>query len=119
MARLQNVLQLLREEHKQAAGEVQKLAKAISTIEGLTDHGTRVTANGARPKRTMSAAARRKIAQAQRARWAKARKRSQPAKSQSSSSATLRLSPEGHKRIAAAARARWARAKAQRGKKAA
>jgi hypothetical protein len=112
MGTLDNVLQQLRQEHKQAQGEVQKLEKAISAIEALTGHSLGVAAKGTRPKRTMSVAARRKIAQAQRARWAKSRK-------QGAISVKRRLSPEGRKRIAAAARARWARVKAQQGKKAA
>src|SRR3954451_12360340 len=71
MANLDNVLQQLREEHKQAQGAVEKLREAISTIESLNGNSTGISVDGARPKKTMSAAARRKIAQAQRARWAK------------------------------------------------
>jgi hypothetical protein len=119
MATLDKVLQQLRQEHKQAEGEVQKLEKAILAIESLTGNGMGVTAKRTRPKRTMSAAARRKIAKAQRARWAKTRKQSEPAKSQGAASARRGLSPEGRKRIAAAARARWARLRSQQKKKAA
>jgi hypothetical protein len=57
---------------------------------------------------TMSAAARRKISLAQRARWAKAKGRAPKAKRM--------ISPAGRKRIAAAQRARWAKLRA--GKKA-
>lgn len=120
MGTLDNVLQQLRQEHKQAEGEVQKLEKAILAIESLTGHSVGVTANGTRPKRTMSAAARRKIAQAQRARWAKLRKPLQPtAKAPIVASRKRRLSPEGRRRIIAATRARWARVRAQQAKKAA
>src|SRR5262249_34687566 len=122
MASLDNVLKQLRQERNQAQSEVQKLEKAISAIEGLTGKSLGTRANGTRPKKTMSAASRRKIALAQRARWAKFRKQSQtaaPAKPLSIGSAKGRLSPEGRKRIAAAARARWARVKAHQTKKAA
>src|SRR5579864_3287898 len=107
MANLDTVLRQLREEHTQAQSQVEKLKEAISVIEGLAGRSTGAGANGIRPKRTMSAAARRRIAQAQRARWARLRKQSQPilaAKSTGSSPAKRRLSPEGRRRIAAAAR---------------
>jgi hypothetical protein len=114
MMNLDNVLQQLRQEHKQAEGEVQKLAKVISAIESLTDQSGGVAADGTRPKRTMSASARRKIAQAQRARWAKLRKPLQPtAKTPIVASRKRRLSPEGRRRIIAGTRARWARVRAQ------
>jgi len=122
MANLNNLLQQLRQEHDQTQSQIEKLKEAISVIEELAGRSTGAGANGTRPKRTMSAAARRRIAQAQRARWAKLRKQSQPilaAKSTGSSPAKRRLSPEGRRRIAAAARARWARVKAQQTKKAA
>jgi hypothetical protein len=122
MASLDNVLRQLRDEHNHAQSEVQKLEKAISAIEGLS-RGSGVAANGTRRTRTMSAAARRRIAQAQKARWAKLRKASKPAATASTSGGIRRrrprLSAEGRKRIAAAAKARWARARAQQSKKAA
>ncbi len=58
----------------------------------------------ARVKRPMSAAARRKIAAAQRARWAK-QKGALPTESKPK---RRKMSAEGRARIAAAARARWA-----------
>lgn len=120
MANLDNVLHLLRKEHKQAESEVQKLEKAISAIESITRQNVPVAANGTRPKRTISAAARRRISQAQRARWAKLRKPPQPAvKAPIIASGKRKLSAEGRKRIIAASKARWARVKAQQAKKAA
>lgn len=117
MASLDNVLRLLREERDQAQSEIGKLQSAISTIEDLTGRVRGV--DGTRPKRTMSAAARRRIAQAQKARWAKLRKKPAVSAPASAPPAKRTLSPEGRKRIAAAARARWARVKAQKTKKAA
>jgi hypothetical protein len=120
MATLDSVLQQLRSEHKQAQAAVGKLEQAISAIEGLNGNHAETTLSGTRPKKTMSAAARRRIAQAQRARWAKVRKQSSPhASGKPSNSGKPRISAEGRKRIAAAARARWARVRAQQRKKAA
>jgi hypothetical protein len=122
MASLDNVLRQLRDEHNQAQLEVKKLDKAISAIEGLSQ-SSGTAANGIRRNRTMSAAARRRIAQAQKARWAKLRKTSKPSTTASTSGGAHRrkprLSAEGRKRIAAAAKARWARVRAQQSKKAA
>jgi hypothetical protein len=119
MANFDSVLQQLRQEHKQAQAMFEKLQQAISTIESLNGNSAGTTVNGTRPKRTMSAAARRRIAQAQRARWAKFRKQTPQTKAKGSNSGSRRISAAGRKRIAAAARARWARVRAQQRKKAA
>jgi hypothetical protein len=119
MGNLNNALQQLREERKQSQLHVEKLDQAISVIESLNGSGTSLRTN--QPKRVISAASRRKMAQAQRARWAKARKGSQPsakvAKTTGSAPVKRTISAAGRKRIAAAQRARWAKLKA--GKKAA
>jgi len=119
MATLDNVLEQLRSEQKQAQVAVEKLEEAISAIETLNGRHAGTTVNGTRPRRTMSAAARRRIARAQRARWAKVRRQTTQSSAKSSNSRRGRISAEGRNRIAAAARARWARVRAQRGKKAA
>ena len=69
-------------------------------------------AGGAAPKREfrMSAAARAKIAAAQRARWAKVKGAGKSAKAAGKSK--RRFSAAARAKIAAAARARWAKAKA-------
>src|SRR5690242_12795134 len=100
MANLNDVLQQLRQERKQAQDAVEKLQQAISTIENLNGNSAAATVSGARPRRTMSAAARRRIAQAQRARWAKVRKQSPQANAKNSNSGSGRISAEGRKRIA-------------------
>src|ERR1700719_778311 len=84
MVNLSNVLQELRAERKQAQLQVEKLDKAISVIESLNGMGTsrqstQPTRTLSAPSRVISAHSRRKMAQAQRARWAKIRKESQPA----------------------------------------
>jgi hypothetical protein len=96
MGNLTSALQQLRAERKQAQSHVEKLDTAISVIESLNGSGRFRRANrpgrirwararkesqpvvaiakttGSAPvKRTMSAAARRKIAAFQKARWAK------------------------------------------------
>jgi hypothetical protein len=72
MASLENALQQLRAERREAQLHVEKLDQAITVIESLNGSGTPRSTTGSAPvKRTMSASARRKIAAAQRARWAK------------------------------------------------
>ena len=63
-----------------------------------------------RGMRTMSAAARARIAAAQRARWA--RVKSGTPKSAAPAKGRRRMSPAARAKLAAIARARWARAKA-------
>src|ERR1700674_4986079 len=77
MGNLANALQELRTERKQAQLQVEKLDQAISVIESLNGSGASRKAN--QPARIISAASRRKMAQAQKARWARARKELQPA----------------------------------------
>ena len=110
MSNLTNALQELREERKQAHAHVEKLDQAISVIESLNGSGTFRKAN--RPTRTISAASRRKMALAQKARWAKARKGSQQAagaaKTTASAPAKRTMSISARRKIAAAQKARWA-----------
>lgn len=119
MGNLNNALQELRAERKQAELQVEKLNQAISVIESLNGTGTIRQAN--QPTRIISAASRRKMAQAQRARWARARKESQPvvaiAKTAGSAPVKRTMSASARRKIAAFQRARWAKLKA--GKKAA
>ena len=71
MANLNNTLQELRAERSRAQLRVEKLERAISVIESLNSSGT--SGNATQPKRIISAASRRKMALAQKARWAKVR----------------------------------------------
>jgi hypothetical protein len=118
MGNLTNALQELRAERKQAQARIENLDQAISVIESLNGSGTVSQAN--QPTRIISAASRRKMAQAQRARWARARKESQPmalAKTTASAPTKRIMSAAARRKIAAFQRARWAKVKA--GKKAA
>jgi hypothetical protein len=118
MGNLNTALQQLRAERKQAQSHLEKLDTAISVIESLNGSGS--FGKAAQPTRIISKASRRKMAQAQRARWAKARNESQPtalAKTTASASVKHVMSASARRKIAAAQRARWAKLKA--GKKAA
>jgi len=112
MSNLTSVLQELREERKHAQAHVEKLDQAISVIESL--NGTGSSRNATQPTRVISAASRRKMALAQKARWANARKESQPAKAVTGSAHRKghTMSASARRKIAAAQRARWAKVKA-------
>jgi hypothetical protein len=72
-------LKALKGERAKVHSELVKLDKAISVLEGLYGTST-VASNGQGHKRTLSVAARNKIAKAQKLRWAKV-KRERAAKS--------------------------------------
>jgi phage major head subunit gpT-like protein len=110
MGNLTGALQQLRAERRQAQLQVEKLDQAISVIESLNGSGAVQQAN--QPTRIISAASRRKMAQAQRARWAKARNGSQPA----SAPVKRTMSAAARRKIAAFQRVRWAKVKAQQKK---
>jgi hypothetical protein len=116
MASLTNALQQLRAERRVAQLHVEKLDQAISVIESL--NGTGASRKSTRPSRTVSADSRRKMALAQRVRWARAGKRPLPANAVTGSAPARRtMSAAARRKIAAAQRAGWARVRA--GKKAA
>jgi hypothetical protein len=112
MPSLGNALQELREDCSATQLRLEKLNQVISAIESL--NGSR-TGETSQPKRIISAASRRKMALAQKARWASIRNGSQPAKvgkTTGSAPAKRKISAAGKRRIAAAQRARWAKLKA-------
>jgi hypothetical protein len=122
MANLNNALQQLREERQNAQLQLEKLNSAISVLEELSGGSSTATRNGVRPKRVVSALARRRMAEAQRARWARVRggpRSVQAGKSAGKAPARHVLSVAARRRIAAAQRARWARVRAQQASKAA
>jgi hypothetical protein len=75
MTNIAKAIDRLREERRDAQNQVQKLGEAISVLEKLTrGTGTTVRASATpRAKRVLSAAGRRRISLAQKARWAKIR----------------------------------------------
>lgn len=120
MANLENALNQLREERKQAQSQLEKLNSAITVLEGLTGRNSTGPGRAARRGRIITLAARRRMAEAQKARWAKVRARSRSAGKKGTSSPRKRkLSPAARRKIADAQRARWARVRAQQAKKAA
>jgi hypothetical protein len=75
MSNLANVVQRLRQERDQAQKQVDQLDEALKALTGLDGVGRTIGRRGPAPRRagarTMSATARKRIAAAQRARWAK------------------------------------------------
>jgi len=110
MANLGNALQELREERSGTQLRLEKLDQAISAIESLNGAGGSRTTT--QTPRIVSAASRRKMALAQKARWAKRAGKGQAAKTKPKRT----LSPSARRKIAAAQRARWAKVKAQQKK---
>jgi len=94
MGNLAVVVRHLRGELERAEKEVQRFTAALVALGSARSNGS--------TRRTLSAAARRKISLAQKARWAK----------QTNSKPKRTISAAGRKRIAAAQRARWAKVKA-------
>ena len=68
MPNLDKVVKSLVTEQRSLQGKLQQVDAAIAALRGMTQNGR---STGARPKRILSLAARRRIAAAQRARWAK------------------------------------------------
>jgi hypothetical protein len=73
MTNIAQAIVRLREEHRDAQNQVQKLEEAISVLERLTRGGATHAGTPNRGKRVLSAAGRRRISLAQKARWAKIR----------------------------------------------
>jgi len=70
---LGGTLKALKVERAKAHSDLAKLDKAITALKELSGTNS-MTTNGRGHKRTLSVAARNKIAKAQRARWAKVRR---------------------------------------------
>ena len=116
MSNLNSALQQLREERKQAQTHLEKLDQAISAVESLAGAGTGAASAGSRGGRTLSAAARKRISDAQRARWAQRRKQNGSVSAPGPrpvASARKPLSAAARRRIAAAQKARWAKFRSQ------
>jgi hypothetical protein len=78
MANFAETIRELAQERSRMAGQVRKLDKAIVVLRKLAKgYGASVGRKPARKPRTMSAAARKLISQAQKARWAKWKEKQQ------------------------------------------
>jgi hypothetical protein len=93
------VVTLLHREHTRLTNELHSVTAALTAFGKVYLDGAKPT----RKKRTISAAGRKRIAAAQRARWAKTKQAQKPKRTMSASA---------RRKIAAAQRARWAKAKA-------
>lgn len=115
MSNLNSALQQLRDERKQAQAQVEKLDQAISVIEGLSGRTNTRTSGGLRRGRSLSAAARKRISEAQRARWAQRKKQAGSVASVGPRAVPSRkpLSVSARRKIAAAQKARWAKFRSQ------
>jgi hypothetical protein len=115
MSNLDNALRELRARRSGMQVELEKLDQIIVGIESLNGAGSRNPNHHG--TRTVSAASRRKMALAQKARWAGIRKQSQSdGKTPSSGPAKRTMSPSARRKIAAAQKARWAKIRAQQKK---
>jgi hypothetical protein len=110
MANLEGILQQLREQHTQALVLVQALEAAISALQGTSSSGGLRASR--RVRRSMSPAARKRIAEAQRRRWAKVRAGASGKRSKGKRT----LSSEARNNIIAAQKARWAKFRAEKKK---
>jgi len=111
MANLDHVLQQLRDERGRTQQQLQQLDSAISMLEGLGGNNSHARTSS-RAGRVVSALARRRMATAQRARWAKVRQAN--GKSAGRPRVVRVLSADARRRIAAAQKARWARFRAEK-----
>ena len=100
MGTVENIVEQLKKERDRVERQLSGLNAALSAFVGVY--------GGAKPKRTMSVAGRKRIAAAQRRRWAKQKGDSQPA------TAKRTISAASRKKMAAAQRARWAKIRAQK-----
>jgi hypothetical protein len=102
MANLSGIVQVLKDERDRIEKQLSALNAALTAFVGV--YGGKTPALGtAKPKHHVSAAARRKMSLAQKARWAKA-----------TAKPVRRMSAAARRKIAAAQRARWAKLKAKK-----
>jgi hypothetical protein len=103
---LVSVVSQLREQRTNLVNDLKHVDAALSAL-GRLNGGT----NHAAPRRTLSASARRKIAAAQRLRWAKVRAKKVVPITKGKKPAKRTMSASARRKIAAAQRARWAKVK--------
>ena len=88
------VVQQLKKERERAQNQVERIEAALTALGSVSSNGAS----------RMSAAARRRISLAQKARWAK----------QKATTPKRTISAAGRRRIAAAQKARWAKVKSKK-----
>jgi hypothetical protein len=116
---IQAAIEGLRARQETIAQQIAELRAMLPARSGSADGNAASRKQGGR--KPLSAAARARIAAAQRKRWAVARGESQPATASSAKPAKKkrRLSPEGRRAIQEGARKRWAAKRAEAAKPAA
>ena len=113
MANLEHVIGQLRDERGRAQQQLEQLDSAIAVLEGLGGNHSNGNRASSRTGRAVSAIARRRMAAAQRARWARVRQGS-GGKVAARTRVTRILSADARRRIAAAQKARWAKFRAEK-----
>ena len=108
---LGNIVTELRAERAHLVNNLRHVDAALAVL-GKLEGGKFATVS----RRTLSAAARRKIAAAQKARWAKVRSQSQAGGKVGAARLRRTLSAAARRKIAAAQRARWAKVRAEKSK---
>ena len=112
---LSSIVSELRAERTNLVNELKHVDAALSVL-GKASGGSPHT-KASQPTRVISAASRRKMGQAQKARWARAGKESQPGAAKTTGAAPKRtMSASARRKIAAAQRARWAKIRAKQKK---
>ena len=117
MAHLEGLVRIvkqLRVERTNLVNELKHVDAALAVL-GKLDGGSSDT----KPRRTLSASARKKISLAQKARWSKTRSGSKPTAAKTPASAHVKrtmsartMSASARRKIAAAQRKKWAKVKA-------
>jgi hypothetical protein len=112
LVEIQNELQTKR---KELQHEISRIDAAISALSGLSRQSVTASSNGASQtgRRVLSIGARRRIAAAQRARWARVRAQKKGSAAASPKKQRV-MSLDARRRIAAAQRARWAKVRSQK-----
>jgi hypothetical protein len=102
---LESVVSQLREQRTNLVDNLKHVDAALSIL-GRLNGGTNHS-----PRRTMSASGRRRIAAAQRARWAKVKSQNVVSIAKGKKRGKRTMSASARRKIAAAQRARWAKVK--------
>jgi hypothetical protein len=105
---LESIVTELRAERGHLVNNLRHVDAALAVL-GKLEEGKFATES----RRTVSASARRKMAAAQKARWAKAKKQSTSSGGAGGSRPKKHLSEATRRKIAAAQRARWAKIKSK------
>jgi hypothetical protein len=106
LKRLESVVSQLRIQRTNLVSDLRHVDAALSILSKLNGAKTH-----AEPRRTLSASARKKIAAAQRLRWAKVRAQNVVPITKGPKPAKRTMSASARRKIAVAQRARWAKVK--------